>query len=336
MAKHGNYVAERVTFPSHGENLVGVVYRPLGQGPFPAVAILGPYSFEKEQAPTHYATRLADEGFLALAFDPRTVGESSGTPRRLENPKMKNEDAVCAFDYLTTRDDVDPARIFALGVCQGGPEMLDIASYDERVRAVAAVTGYYRDRETDLFMIAAGVTDNPFDETTAPTTQQLEALLAARLGRARDAKARYEETGEVVYSPLVSPDLGDPVTGSDAGLPGPLVWSWYGPWTLKGWENRYAIMSDLDHFDYTTVPGVAKLQKPALVIHSDTCMNPAAARRHFASIPTQDKKLIWENDTNHFQYYDQPDVVDRTVGHVADWFGEHMGEPVQPKWVVAQ
>ncbi|OBB27251.1 alpha/beta hydrolase [Mycolicibacterium peregrinum] len=323
MANHGNYNPEKVSFDSHGEPIAGVLYRPNGDGPFPAVVILGPYSFEKEQAPTHYATRLADEGYAALAFDPRTVGESSGTPRRLENPKMKNEDAVAALDYIVGRGDIDSDRVYGLGVCQGGPEWLDIASYDDRVCAVAAVTGYYRDHETDLFMIAAGVSENPFDPATAPTTEQLEALLAARLERARQAKALYEETGEVVYQPLVSPDLGDPIKGSDAGLPGPLVWSWYGSWTLKGWENRYAIMSDLDHFDYTTVPGVAKLQKPALLVHSDSCMNPAAARRHFESIPTSDKKLIWENGTNHFQYYDQPDIVDRTVGHVADWFEKH-------------
>lgn len=323
MANHGNYTPEKVSFDSHGEHIAGVLYRPNGDGPFPAVVILGPYSFEKEQAPTHYATRLADEGYAALAFDPRTVGESSGTPRRLENPKMKNEDAVAAMDYIVGRGDVDSDRVYGLGVCQGGPEWLDIASYDDRVRAVAAVTGYYRDHETDLFMIAAGVSENPFDPATAPTTEQLEALLAARLERARQAKALYEETGEVIYQPLVSPDLGDPIKGADAGLPGPLVWSWYGSWTLKGWENRYAIMSDLDHFDYTTVPGVAKLQKPALLVHSDSCMNPAAARRHYESIPTSDKKLIWENGTNHFQYYDQPDIVDRTVGQVTDWFQKH-------------
>ncbi|NVZ72344.1 alpha/beta hydrolase [Pseudomonas costantinii] len=323
MSAHGNYTAEKIAFDSHGDEVVGVLYRPQGKGPFPVVVVLGPYSFSKEQAPTQYATRLADEGFAALAFDPRTVGESGGMPRRLENPRMKNEDVVSALDHLLTRQDIDRTRVFLLGICQGGPEMLDIASYDDRVGAVASVTGYYRDRETDLFMLAAGVSENPFDPATAPTTEQLEALLAARLERAKDAKARYEATGEVVYQPLVDAQLGDPILGSSAGLPGPLVWSWYGPWTLRGWENRYAIMSDLDHFDYTTVPGAAKLKKPALIVHSDTCMNPAAARRHFDSIPGADKKLIWENGTNHFQYYEQPDVVDRTVGHVAGWFQEH-------------
>lgn len=76
----------------------------------------------------------------------------------------------------------------------------------------------------------------------------------------------------------------DPNTGSLAGLPGPVVWSWYGPWTLKGFENRYAVMSDLDHFDYTTVSGVAKLNKPALLIHGDNYMNAAAAKLHYSKI----------------------------------------------------
>ncbi|MDS7927950.1 acyl-CoA thioester hydrolase/BAAT C-terminal domain-containing protein [Acinetobacter sp. V102_4] len=324
MSKHGNYTKEKVSFDSYGDQVVGDIYKPLGNGPFPTVIILGPYSFQKEQAPTQYATRMADEGYLALAFDPRTVGESGGIPRRLENPKMKNEDVVSAIDYMFTRPDVDTSKIYLLGVCQGGPEMLDIASYEDRVQAVVSVTGYYRDTETDLFMIAAGVTENPFDTATAPSIEEREALLQKRLKRAQEAKDLYETTGEVIYQPLVSPDLGDRISGSNAGLPGPLVWSWYGPWTLKGWENQYAVMSDLDHFSYSTVSGVSKLTKPALIIHSDTCMNPAAARRHYDSIPISDKALIWENGTNHFQYYEQPDVVDRTVGHVTNWFNSHI------------
>ena len=81
---------------------------------------------------------------------------------------------------------------------------------------------------------------------------------------------------------------------------------------MKKFDNRYAIMSDLDHFSYSTVEGVARLTKPALIIHGDNCMNHAAARRHFESIPTDTKKLIW-NDKSHFQHYDQPDVVDRML-----------------------
>lgn len=323
-AVHGRYMTERVQYPSHGETIAAVLFRPVGIMNPPCVVITGPYSFMKEQAPTQYGTRLADEGYAALIFDPRTVGESTGTPRRLENPKMKNEDAVAGLDYLVSRSDVDVSRLFLVGICQGGPQSLDIASYDSRVAGVASVSGYFRDHETDIYMICAGcVPWEPGVDIASlkmPTPEQGEALYQSRLERARQARDLYEKTGEVVYQPLVDPKAADPTTGSLAGLPGPVVYAWYGPWTLKGFENRYAVMSDLDHFSYTTVPGVAKLTKPALIIHGDNCMNASAARRHFESIRSAHKKLIWNNDVSHFQHYDQPDAVDRNVGEIAKFF----------------
>ncbi|KAK6220779.1 hypothetical protein LQW54_001971 [Pestalotiopsis sp. IQ-011] len=285
MVAHGQYTTEKVTYPSHGETIAGLLYKPTGISKPPGVVIIGPYSFIKEQAPLQYATRLADEGFAALIFDPRTVGENSGMPRRLENPKMKNEDAIAGLDYLVGRGDVDESNLFLVGICQGGPESLDIASCKDRVKGVASVSGYFRDHETDIYMICAGCV------------------------AWKPARDLYEKTGEVIYHPLVDPEAADPTTGSLAGLPGPVVWSWYGPWTLKNFENRYAVMSDLDHFSYSTV------DKPALIIHGDNCMNAAAAaRRHFESIPTGNKKLVWDNDVSHFQHYDQSDCVDRNVG----------------------
>ncbi|KAJ5383016.1 hypothetical protein N7517_000927 [Penicillium concentricum] len=291
MPSHGQYTTEKITYLSHGETVSGIHFRPTNVTNPPSVVITGPYSFVKEQAPLQYATRLADEGYAALIFDPRTVSESTGQPRR------------------------------HVSICQGGPESLDVASYDGRSAGVASVSGYYRDHETDIYMICAGcVAWTPGADIAAmkmPTPEQGEALYKARLGRAQKARELYDKTGEVVYQPLVDPKPAGPDTGSLAGLPGPVVWSWYGPWTLKGFENRYAVMSDLDHFRYTTVPGVAKLNKPALIIHGDNCMNAAAAKRHYESIPTSRKKLIWNNEVSHFQHYDQPDCVDRNVGDIA-------------------
>ncbi|THC88244.1 hypothetical protein EYZ11_012312 [Aspergillus tanneri] len=81
-------------------------------------------------------------------------------------------------------------------------------------------------------------------------------------------------------------------------------------------------MSDVDHFDYTIDTGVAKLTKPTLIIHGNNCMNTAAAKRHFDSIPTANKKLIWNDEVLHFQHYDRPDCVDRNVGDIAAWFAK--------------
>ncbi|THC89843.1 hypothetical protein EYZ11_010694 [Aspergillus tanneri] len=105
----------------------------------PGVVITGPYFFIKKQAPFQYGTRLGDEGYAALTFDPQTVGESTSQSRLLENPKMKNEDALAGLVYL-----------FLVLICQGGSQSFGIASYDGPVVGVASVTGYYRDQETDM------------------------------------------------------------------------------------------------------------------------------------------------------------------------------------------
>ena len=70
-----------------------------GSRPAPGVAILGPMTFQKEQAPARYAERLSRLGFTTLIFDPRYRGESGGLPRCYENPAAKAEDLSAALDY---------------------------------------------------------------------------------------------------------------------------------------------------------------------------------------------------------------------------------------------
>ncbi|CUM68072.1 uncharacterized protein PRCAT00005787001 [Priceomyces carsonii] len=63
-----------------------------------------------------YATRFPNQGYATLIFEPRTVGESSGEPGRLENPRRKNEEAVAGIDYLVLRVDIDEATIFLVEI----------------------------------------------------------------------------------------------------------------------------------------------------------------------------------------------------------------------------
>jgi uncharacterized protein len=86
-------------------------------------------------------------------------------------------------------------------------------------------------------------------------------------------------------------------------------------------------MSDAALFSFESISAAARLRKPLLMVHSDACAQPDAARRHFAVVPTSDKRLLWEGTTRHLQYYDDPQVIDRTVWSVVDWFSRALPTP---------
>jgi dienelactone hydrolase len=141
---------ERVTFDSHGDQIVGTLYVPEGvdaQKRRPALLVTGAWMTVKEQMPALYAKEMADRGFVALIFDFRGWGESGGERRQYEDPNAKIADIEAAVAYLATRPEADPARIGGFGICASSGYMVTAASETPAIKSVALVAPWLQDAE---------------------------------------------------------------------------------------------------------------------------------------------------------------------------------------------
>ena len=134
----------KVTFETQfGMTLAADLYTPKdGKSQMAAIAVSGPFGATKEQSSGLYAMKMAERGFVALAFDPSYTGESSGEPRRTASPDINTEDFMAAVDFLSKQENVDPERIGIIGICGWGGIALNAAAADPRIKATVASTMY--------------------------------------------------------------------------------------------------------------------------------------------------------------------------------------------------
>ena len=140
----------KVTFETqYGLTLAADLYVPKGSEELKvkseklaAIAVSGPFGAVKEQCSGLYAMRMAERGFVTLAFDPSYTGESSGEPRRTASPDINTEDFMAAVDYLSQLENVDADRIGVIGICGWGGIALNAAAADPRIKATVASTMY--------------------------------------------------------------------------------------------------------------------------------------------------------------------------------------------------
>ena len=141
---------KKVSFQTqYGFTLVGDLYTPkandksqITNHKFAALAVSGPFGATKEQSSGLYAMKMAERGFVALAFDPSFTGESSGEPRRTASPDINTEDFMAAVDFLSKLPEVDGERIGIIGICGWGGIALNAAAADTRIKATVASTMY--------------------------------------------------------------------------------------------------------------------------------------------------------------------------------------------------
>lgn len=122
---------KQVSYKSGDETVQAMLYSPQGKGPFPALIVIhewwGLNDWVKEQA-----SRLADQGYVALAVDlyrgkvATTPDEAHELMRGVPDDRA-SRDLNAAFDFLKSQKNLKGDRIGAIGWCMGGGYSLDVA-----------------------------------------------------------------------------------------------------------------------------------------------------------------------------------------------------------------
>jgi len=296
-----------VTFESEGSRLSGDLYLPPDHATgtrSPAIVVTGSWTTVKEQMPGLYAQRLAQRGFVTLAFDFRDWGASEGNPRQFESPERKIRDIANAAAFLQSRPEVASDSVGALAICASAGYLAHAVARGAPVRSVALVASWLH------------------DASTVPAIYGGDSGVARRLEAARSAREEFERTGTATYVAAYDPH--DP----DAAMFFPL--DYYGSNTrgaIPEWTNRFAVMSWTDWLTFDAVSAASGVSVPTLMVHADDAALPDNARRFFAALPGP-KHLFWTVGTQTDFYDREPQVglaVDVAVAHFRHTLGPPAG-----------
>jgi hypothetical protein len=143
MSTGASAQATNVTLPNQFTSMAGTLFTPPNpekSEKYPTLVVAHAFGGVKEQTAGIYARKMAEKGYVTLAFDASHQGESGGYPRDTENPAECMEDIRCTIDYLTTLPMADEDRIGLLGIRAGGSYVLGVAPTELRAKSIASVS----------------------------------------------------------------------------------------------------------------------------------------------------------------------------------------------------
>lgn len=154
----------KISFKNNiGQRIVGILHKPQGKPPFPAVVICHGFKGYKEQLHLQtIATKLAQEGIVALRFD--FTNEVGGSFGKLEDITFSQglKDLKSAVDYIAKQKFVDKNRIGLAGHSLGGQQILHYTPTDKRIKALVDLAGvvYRGDGSTNMERSVKKQSDN--------------------------------------------------------------------------------------------------------------------------------------------------------------------------------
>ena len=287
---------KKVTFHNrYGITLAADMYTPKSVvGKLPAIAVSGPFGAVKEQSSGLYAQKMAELGFLTIAFDPSYTGESGGMPRYVASPDINTEDFCAAVDFLSVQENVDPERIGIIGICGWGGMALNAAAIDTRIKATAAMTMYDMTR----------VTANGYFDAEDSEQARFEKKKAMNAQRIEDYKSgSYALAGGVV----------DPLP-EDAPQ---FVKDYYAYYkTPRGYHSRslnsnggWNVTSSLSFLNMPILQYSNEIRSAVLLVHGEKAHSRYFSETAYSKLTGDNKELLIIPGANHTDLYDQMDII---------------------------
>ena len=287
---------KKVTFHNrYGITLAADMYTPRGaEGKLPAIAVSGPFGAVKEQSSGLYAQKMAELGFLTIAFDPSYTGESGGTPRYVASPDINTEDFCAAVDFLSVQENVDSERIGIIGICGWGGMAINAAAIDTRIKATAAMTMYDMTR----------VTANGYFDAEDSEQARFEKKKAMNAQRIEDYKSgSYALAGGVV----------DPLP-EDAPQ---FVKDYYAYYkTPRGYHSRslnsnggWNVTSSLSFLNMPILQYSSEIRSAVLLVHGEKAHSRYFSETAYSKLTGDNKELLIIPGANHTDLYDQMGII---------------------------
>ena len=287
---------KKVTFHNrYGITLAADMYTPKSVvGKLPAIAVSGPFGAVKEQSSGLYAQKMAELGFLTIAFDPSYTGESSGTPRYVASPDINTEDFCAAVDFLSVQENVDPERIGIIGICGWGGMAINAVAIDTRIKATAAMTMYDMTR----------VTANGYFDDEDSEQARFEKKKAMNAQRIEDYKnGSYALAGGVVDPlPKDAPQFVKDYHAYYKTQRG------YHPRSLNS-NDGWNVTSSLSFLNMPILQYSSEIRSAVLLVHGEKAHSRYFSETAYSKLTGDNKELLIIPGANHTDLYDQKDII---------------------------
>lgn len=290
-------------------DVVGDLYLPEdydGTKKYAAIIVGHPFGGVKEQTSGLHARKLAELGYVTLAFDASYYGESGGYPRRIESPETRVEDFSAAVDFMSNHPAVDAGRIGVIGICGGGCYSVSAAQIDHRIKALATISMYDMGRAR-----RQGVGDVMTYEQRMQSLDAIGEQRTAEYGGAarKDIRALPEKVDE--HTPKYAIDFLDYYDNPQRGQHP----------NSTGYYSYTSLAPMMNFFPFAQIETISP--RPLLFIVGENAVSAYFSEDAYAKA-AEPKELFVVPGATHVDLYDRPEYLEITLPKLDRFFKQYL------------